>query len=186
MRSVRSGNLDRYRSGNEGRGEDKEGPGAGGRIYRKPPTILSVPSAFFRNRVRKYAGQELAPAFALTANRLLWRRRARPSATLDKMRTKLSMVKVYPPAIRGVKSKPSALSDFGSVRVRIKHSANHPRGIHGTKSNPGPEPCLDAPESKGAAPMGPRKPIGKPRLDPPQHVPGAALGPDRDPRSPFS
>ena len=34
-------------------------------------------------------GQELAPAFAAMANRLLWRHRARPSATLDKMRTEL-------------------------------------------------------------------------------------------------
>jgi hypothetical protein len=35
------------------------------------------------------AGRELAPAFTKTVNRLLWRHRARPSATLDKMRTEL-------------------------------------------------------------------------------------------------
>ena len=35
------------------------------------------------------AGRELAPAFTTVVNRLLWRRRARPSATLDKMRTEL-------------------------------------------------------------------------------------------------
>src|SRR3954468_8585776 len=36
-----------------------------------------------------HAGQELAPASTAMVDRLLWRRRARPSATLDKMRTKL-------------------------------------------------------------------------------------------------
>jgi hypothetical protein len=36
-----------------------------------------------------HAGRELAPAFTKAVNRLLWRRRARPSATLDKMRTVL-------------------------------------------------------------------------------------------------
>src|SRR3954470_9756297 len=36
-----------------------------------------------------HAGQELAPASTAMVERLLWRRRARPSATLDKMRTKL-------------------------------------------------------------------------------------------------
>jgi hypothetical protein len=35
------------------------------------------------------AGQELAPAFTIAVNRLLWRHRAFPSATLDKMRTEL-------------------------------------------------------------------------------------------------
>ena len=100
------------------KGEDQEGPEANGSIYRKPQTILSVPSACYRNKARKHAGQELAPAFALTANRLLWRRRARPSATLDKMRTKLSMVRVYTPGIQGVKSKPPGPSDFGDTLTR--------------------------------------------------------------------
>ena len=81
----RRSNLDRYGSGNEGDGRRSGGSRGRRKDSRKPPTILSVPSAFFRNRVRKHAGQELAPAFALTANRLLWRRRAQPSATLDKM-----------------------------------------------------------------------------------------------------
>jgi hypothetical protein len=36
-----------------------------------------------------HAGQELAPASTAMVDRLLWRRRARPSATLDKMRTEL-------------------------------------------------------------------------------------------------
>ena len=36
-----------------------------------------------------HAGQELAPASTALVDRLLWRRRARPSATLDKMRTEL-------------------------------------------------------------------------------------------------
>ena len=61
-----------------------------------PAIILSVPSAssrlddrFGRRNSESNAGQELAPAFTNVANRLLWRRRARPSATLDKMRTKL-------------------------------------------------------------------------------------------------
>ncbi len=40
-------------------------------------------------RPRGSAGQELAPAFTAMVNRLLWRHRALPSATLDKMRTKL-------------------------------------------------------------------------------------------------
>jgi hypothetical protein len=68
------------------------------RIGGSPLTILSAPSApsfVVRGRPRpilipeKDAGRELAPAFAMLANRLLWRHRARPSATLDKMRTKL-------------------------------------------------------------------------------------------------
>ena len=39
-----------------------------------------------------HAGQELAPASTAMVDRLLWRLRARPSATLDKMRTKLELL----------------------------------------------------------------------------------------------
>jgi hypothetical protein len=69
-----------------------------------PLTILSAPSASLaglarigRSRLRtrrEDAGRELAPAFATVANRLLWRHRARPSATLDKMRTRLPISKM--------------------------------------------------------------------------------------------
>src|SRR6185312_11081394 len=66
-------------------------------VGRPPFSILSAPSAPLVNASRqgarsvpgRDAGRELAPAFAGSANRLLWRRRARPSATLDKMRAKL-------------------------------------------------------------------------------------------------
>jgi hypothetical protein len=51
---------------------------------------------------RIYAGRELAPAFTTRVNRLLWRRRARPSATLDKMRAELSVHQNYTPAPRFV------------------------------------------------------------------------------------
>jgi hypothetical protein len=51
---------------------------------RTPVSLGLIGQTFSLN-----AGQELAPAFAKVANRLLWRHRAFPSATLDKMRTKL-------------------------------------------------------------------------------------------------
>src|SRR5436309_5820976 len=44
-----------------------------------------------------HAGQELAPASTAMVDRLLWRHRARPSATLDKMRTKLLRSNHSPP-----------------------------------------------------------------------------------------
>ncbi len=53
-------------------------------------------SAFGRSLVRRnHAGRELAPAFTTRVNRLLWRHRARPSATLDKMRTELLFDQSY-------------------------------------------------------------------------------------------
>jgi hypothetical protein len=87
-----------------------------------PSTILSVPRRD-RRHVRSitdrvpatHTGQELAPAFAMTANRLLWRHRALPSATLDKMRTKLSSMKSR--LCFGPPSSPRALARiiFGTV-----------------------------------------------------------------------
>ena len=57
-------------------------------VHRRRPSYLS-----HRRRSRGIdppdAGQELAPASTAMVDRLLWRRRARPSATLDKMRTEL-------------------------------------------------------------------------------------------------
>jgi hypothetical protein len=67
----------------------REGSGGaeGDGVWEHPPqTILSVPRPLLEKRA---TGQELAPASAIAADRLLWRRRARPSATLDKMRTEL-------------------------------------------------------------------------------------------------
>ena len=52
------------------------------RVIDRPIRPTSLPA--------NHAGRELAPAFTTRVNRLLWRRRARPSTTLDKMRTELS------------------------------------------------------------------------------------------------
>ena len=66
-------------------------PGAG-TAWAAPASIhliCPIVTSFGVNR-EEALGQELAPAFTKkSADRLLWRRRARPSATLDKMRTKL-------------------------------------------------------------------------------------------------
>ena len=61
--------------------------------------LIDRPSAVSLVR-RNHAGRELAPAFTTRVNRLLWRHRARPSATLDKMRTELLSDQSYtaPPA----------------------------------------------------------------------------------------
>jgi hypothetical protein len=59
---------------------------------------LICPSALSTDRFslrRSHAGRELAPAFTELVNRLLWRHRARPSATLDKMRAELLLVQKY-------------------------------------------------------------------------------------------
>jgi hypothetical protein len=56
------------------------------------------------NHLEINTGRELAPAFTLTMNRLLWRRRARPSATLDKILAKLLMTLIYEVAPRAVKT----------------------------------------------------------------------------------
>ena len=67
-----------------------------GRVRRNAINHLICPSVWipgagrFSTVLQKtHTGQELAPAFTISVNRLLWRRRALPSATLDKMRTKL-------------------------------------------------------------------------------------------------
>ncbi len=86
------------RLGREGIDEDKEGKRRLraeqvainhlicpiGEILQKRKSALSQ----FQFR-HEHAGRELAPAFTMAVNRLLWRHRALPSATLDKMRTKL-------------------------------------------------------------------------------------------------
>ncbi len=80
--------------------EDKTGPAEGRTVAsdqpNPPETILSIPSAVSApstrfNRIKssqvRWAG--VSTSIHKSVDRLLWRRRARPSATLDKMRTKL-------------------------------------------------------------------------------------------------
>ena len=57
---------------------------------------LNDPLRSFESKLPS-TGQELAPAFTKAVNRLLWRLRAFPSATLDKMRTKLLWIQVTAP-----------------------------------------------------------------------------------------
>ena len=61
----------------------------GGPVACRIPSYLSL--AFIVNTFTTKNGQELAPASPVyrRADRLLWRRRAFPSATLDKMRAEL-------------------------------------------------------------------------------------------------
>src|SRR5262249_52216500 len=65
-------------------------------------------------------GQELAPASTAMVDRLLWRRRARPSATLDKMRTEL-LWQNFTPGTGPESREPARISppgeDFGPSQL---------------------------------------------------------------------
>ncbi len=100
-------------------------------------TILSVPRCDSPDRGRSstcsrstHTGQELAPASTALVDRLLWRHRALPSATLDKMRTKLSRLKFKRDA-----SRPSR-----AVSHRLADSI--PAGFVPEPRSPGPGRCL--------------------------------------------
>ncbi len=87
---------------------------------------IGVPSVFRS----KHTGQELAPASTAMVDRLLWRRRARPSATLDKMRTKLLCHKSTPESNRPSRQNVTQFFDFVSRGVAK-------RTISGASPSPG-------------------------------------------------
>jgi hypothetical protein len=94
------------------------------RGWRSPRTILSIPSTPSRPKRLENAGQELAPASTAMVDRLLWRRRAFPSATLDKMRTELESSH----STRA--QRPPSSSDFRSFPFRV--AVEPIRWNHGT------------------------------------------------------